>query len=160
MTFVLALTNDLHHLLWSSIDLLAGVRFPALSVSYGPWFWVHAAFSYLLLLIGSIQLAQIIAAVPGIYRRQVIMLLLSAFVPWAGNVLYLARIAPLYPLDPTPMAFAISVLLLGWALLRFRFLQIVPFTDGAIIERLHDGVLVRRALLRLGRGQRGVPDGQ
>jgi len=34
------------------------------------------------------------------------------------------------------------LVLAGWALLRFRFLQIVPFTHGAIIERLHDGVLV------------------
>jgi hypothetical protein len=132
LTLILALTNDLHHLLWSSVDLLAGVRFPALSVTYGPWFWVHAAFSYLLLLAGSLQLAQIIAVAPGIYRRQLMLLLLSAWVPWAGNALYLARITPL---DPTPLAFAISVLLLGWALLRFRFLQIVPFTHGAIIER-------------------------
>ena len=138
LTLVLALTNDLHHLLWSSVDLLAGIRFPALSVSYGPWFWVHASFSYLLLLIGSIQLVQIIGVAPGIYRRQMILLLLSACVPWAGNALYLARIAPL---DPTPAAFAVSVLLLGWALLRFRFLWIVPFTHGAIIERLDDGVL-------------------
>ena len=30
----------------------------------------------------------------------------------------------------------------AFALLRFRFLQIGPFTHGAIIERLHDGVLV------------------
>jgi signal transduction histidine kinase/CheY-like chemotaxis protein/HPt (histidine-containing phosphotransfer) domain-containing protein/PAS domain-containing protein len=142
LTLTLALTNDLHHLLWSSVDPLASVRLRELSVSYGPWFWVHAAFSYLLLLIGSIQLVQIIGAAPGICRRQVIMLLFSAFVPWAGNALYLARIAPFYPLDPTPVAFAISVLLLGWALLGFRFLQIVPFIHGAIIEHLHDGVLV------------------
>ncbi len=142
LTLILALTNDLHHLLWSRVDLLAGIGLPALSVSYGPWFWVHAAFSYLLLLIGSIQLAQIIDLTPRIYRRQLILLLLSACVPWAGNALYLARIAPLYPLDPTPVAFAISVLLLGWALLRFQFLQIVPFTHGAIIERLHDAVFV------------------
>src|SRR5438552_3721601 len=43
---------------------------------------------------------------------------------------------------PSIALLAGAVLLLGWALLRFRFLQIVPFTHGAIIERLQDGVLV------------------
>src|SRR6478672_376206 len=41
---------------------------------------------------------------------------------------------------------ALVALAIAWsawrALLRFRFLQIVPFIHGAIIERLHDGVLV------------------
>jgi PAS domain S-box-containing protein len=142
LTLGLALTNDLHHLLWVRVDLFTSAYFSALSVGYGPWFWVHAAFSYLLLLLGSIQLAQIIGAASGIYRRQVSLILISAFVPWAGNALYVARITPLYPLDLTPLAFAFSVLLLGWALLRFRFLQNVPFPQGAIIDLLHDGVLV------------------
>jgi signal transduction histidine kinase/CheY-like chemotaxis protein/HPt (histidine-containing phosphotransfer) domain-containing protein len=93
-------------------------------------------------MIGSIRLAHIIGAAPVIYRQQVRLLLISACAPWASQVLYLALIDLLYPLDPTPLAFALSALLIGWVLLRFHFLQIVPFTRGAVIDRLHDGVLV------------------
>jgi PAS domain S-box-containing protein len=141
LTLVLALTNDLHHMLWSSVVQLDGTSISTLGFSYGPWFWVHTVFSYLLLLLGSLQLAQIMRGSPAIKRRQMLLLLLSACLPWAGNLLYLARIGPLYPLDSTALAFASSVLL-GWVLLRVQLLQGVPFTQGAIIDHLQDGVLV------------------
>ena len=86
----------------------------------GPWFWVHTAFSYLLLLAGSLQLVHIIGAAPGIYRWQVIMLLLSAACRGPVTHCIWRASTPLYTLDPRPVAFAFSVLLLGWALLRFR----------------------------------------
>jgi hypothetical protein len=133
MTLFLALTNDLHHLLWGNADLLAGIRFPELSISYGPWFWVHAAFSFLLLLSGSIQLARIIAAAPGIDRRHAIPLLLGACLPWIASLLYALRISPFYPLNPTPVALVASVLLLACVMLSWRFFQIGLFTHGAII---------------------------
>src|SRR4029079_13364395 len=78
----------------------------------------------------------------GLYRRQVAALLLSALAPWFGNTLYLARLGPLYPLDVTPFAFILSALLLGWSLLRLRFLDIVPVGHGAIIQRRADGIIM------------------
>jgi PAS domain S-box-containing protein len=142
LTFALALTNDLHHLIWSRVDLMSQSPFPALSLTYGPWFWVHASFSYLLMLIGSALLLRSISDSSGLYRRQVVLLLLSALAPWIGNTLYLARLDPLYPLDLTPFAFILSALLLGWSLLRLRFLDIVPVGHGAIIQRMDDGMIM------------------
>ena len=35
-------------------------------------------------------------------------MLLASFVPWLGNILFIAGIGPFSVLDPTPLAFAIT----------------------------------------------------
>jgi PAS domain S-box-containing protein len=142
LTFVLVLTNDFHHLIWSRVDLTTTGAGLVLSLTYGPWFWVQAAFSCMLMLIGSVKLVHSIGDTSKLQRPQVTLLLLSALAPWVGNVLYLAGLGPLYPLDLTPFAFILSALLLGWSLLRFRLLDILPAVYSAIIDRMHDGVIV------------------
>jgi signal transduction histidine kinase/CheY-like chemotaxis protein len=142
LTLALVQTNDYHHLIWAHVDLVSQSPFPALQVIYGPWFWVHAAFSYILMLIGSIRLVRSIGDSPVLHHLQVSLLLLSAFAPWVGNVLYLTRLGPLYPLDLTPFAFLVSALLIGWSLFRFGLLDVVPVAHGAIIQRMFDGALV------------------
>src|SRR5262249_50478289 len=127
---------------WHSTDYSRMDSFPALKVSYGAWFWVHAAYCYLLMTLGSISLLGIVVRGPHHYRPLLGLLLFSALVPWLGNALYLARIEPPYPLDLTPFAFALSALALGWSLLRFGLLDIAPVARIAIFRDLHDGVIV------------------
>lgn len=53
VTFIIASTNPMHRLLWKRIALgysdLSGVYG---TFSQGPWYWIHASYSYILLFIG------------------------------------------------------------------------------------------------------------
>src|SRR5215217_2114803 len=120
LTVLLAFTNEAHGLIWSQIDLGAAGRFMPLEVEHGPWFWVHVAFSYVLMLLGSIVLVRGSLRSPTVYRRQAAALLLGAAAPWLGNALYVFRQNPLNQLDLTPVGFALSALAVGWALFRYR----------------------------------------
>ena len=127
ITLLLVFTNTAHGLIWSSVGT-AGELMP-LPVEHGPWFWVHVASSYVLMLLGSILLVQAIVRSPTVYRRQAAALLVGAAAPWLGNALYVFRQNPLHPLDLTPAGFALSALAVGWAL--FRYPPARPCAGGA-----------------------------
>lgn len=142
LTLALVLTNEWHHVVWRSIELVAVSPLARLEIEYGPWFWVHAGYSYLAMALGSVLLVMRALYASRLHMRQIVLLLVSAITPWAANVMYLARIPPFGGIDPTPFAFALSSLLLGWGLLRNRLLDILPIARDVIVLGMRDGVIV------------------
>ena len=143
----LAWTNESHHWLWSSLGSdTTGGPFPALVVTHGWWFWVHAATDYVALLVGTVLLVQTILAASRLYRGQTAAVLLGALSPWVANAAYLLGVSPLANLDLTPFAFSLSGLALGWGLLRLGLLDIfiglIPVARDAVVARMRDGVIV------------------
>lgn len=141
-TLLLNWTNEYHGLIWSDISLSTDSAFPMFEYSYGSWFWAHTAYSYLAMLFGSVIFIRSFARVPRLYRRQAVLLLISAIVPWIGNFLYISRLSPWPNLDLTPFAFTISGLAFAWGFLRFQLLDIGPVARDTVIESMSDGVLV------------------
>ena len=119
ITLLLVWTNEAHGLVWSQLSLVATGPFPAMSVSYGLWFWIHSVYSYLLLLLGTLLIIRMVGSFPDLYRWQAILLLFGAVIPWLGNALYIFNLTP--NLDLTPFAFSLSGVAIGWNLFRFRF---------------------------------------
>ncbi len=141
-TLLLIWTNEAHGLMWRHTALNATGPFLALDVSYGAWFWIHSAFSYVLLLLGTVVLIRILINFPHLYQRQAGWLLAGAIAPWLGNGLYIFGLAPVPNLDLTPFAFTLSGLTFGWSLFHFRLLDIVPLARRAVVEGMSDGVIV------------------
>lgn len=141
LTLGLAWSNEAHGLIWSATELRPGPGFDLLLLEYGPWFWVHAAYSYLCLLTSAVLLARVIVVRPPLFRRQAILLLGGALAPWGGNAVYLAGISP-NSLDLTVFGFAISGALAGWALLRWQLLAVGPVARDTLVEAMAEGVVV------------------
>lgn len=149
ITLILVWTNDLHGLIWREFQVDASKPFAAANVTYGSFFWVSAAYSYLLILSGSILFLQSAWRSPNLYRSQGVALLVAALAPLAGNVLYISGLNPFPGLDLTPFAFAITGVALAWAMFRFRLFDIVPVARDAVVEDLSAGVLVLDAQDRI-----------
>ena len=145
ITLSLVFTNETHGWIWSSIHPSAN-NLGALVLTYGPWFWVHTLYCYVLMFLGSVLLARTSLQSGSFYRRVAAVILLSAVTPWFCNMLYVFRI---YPVDLTPLGFALSALLLGWCLFRFRLLDIVPVAHDTIIASMSDGMIVLDARNRV-----------
>jgi signal transduction histidine kinase/PAS domain-containing protein len=141
-TLLLAWTNDVHGLIWSDVRLEIDGSFATLALSYGPWFWVHVAYAYGLLLLGTLLLFRALLRPPFLYRGQSGALLLGALAPWAANALYITGANPFPQLDLTPFAFTLTGVATTWGLFRFRLLDIVPIARDAVIEGMSDGVMV------------------
>jgi PAS domain S-box-containing protein len=142
ITLLLVWSNDLHGLVYSDVSLDTSGPIPVRDPIYGPWFWVHTAYSYLAFLLGTLLLLPRAIAAPSLYRRQARFMLVGASAPWLGNVLHLSGLNPFPFLDLTPFAFTLTGLSTAWALFRLRLLEIVPVARDALVESMDDGVIV------------------
>jgi PAS domain S-box-containing protein len=142
LTVLLIWTNQFHGLMYAQVRTDTGGPFVVLDVTYGPWFLIHTAYSYCLLVLGTLRLIQMVIISPRPYRGQAIALLLAAFIPWLGNALHITRLSPFGGLDLTPFAFTLTGLMAARALYRFGLFDIVPVARNAVVDSMDDGVLV------------------
>ena len=135
-------TNEAHSLIWSDITLTQSGSLVVLKLEHGAAFWVNATYSYLLLLFGTVMLADVLLPSLRLYWQQAMALLLSALIPWVASVAFLTGVNPISPLDPVPFAFIFSGLALFWAVARFRFLDLGPVARNRMFTDMSAGVLV------------------
>jgi PAS domain S-box-containing protein len=148
LTVLLNWTQEAHTLMYTGSRLDTSWDVPLLTVSYSTWFWVHALYSYAMIGLGSILILQRAWRARDIYRWQAGLLGVAPFFPWIANILYITGLAPL-PIDLTPFAFAISLLIFGWDAFRYKVLNLIPIAYEKIIERMPDSVIVMDAQHRI-----------
>jgi PAS domain S-box-containing protein len=145
LTLLLVWTNQFHGLVEDNITLDTHGPFVGLDVTYGVWYWINIAYSYLLLFIGAVLICMLIQSMmrsAHLYLGQAGALLIAVLAPWVGNALTISGLSPFPDLDLTPFAFTISGLAIGWSLFRFRLLDIIPMAREAVIESMRDAVIV------------------
>jgi len=84
ITLILVWTNPSHHLMWSNPRLAVYGEFIVQIKNYGPWFWIHSFYSYLLFIIGIVVLSRRVFHPAALIRNQSIVLLIAALFPWPG----------------------------------------------------------------------------
>jgi PAS domain S-box-containing protein len=142
ITILLTLTNDFHHLIWPEFGetIFGQARFT--DFFHGPAFWVHTAYSYALLALGSFIFIRRAATGGGIYESQSAVMLLGATLPWLANIATLFELNPIPALDLTPFALVLSGLFYGWGIFRLGLLDLMPVASEVVLENLRDGVMV------------------
>jgi len=136
---VLALTNEAHNLIWTSVVIA-----PDGTVAYehGVGFWIAAVFNYVLLLAGTYVLVRAMRRSPAAFKGQFSMLIAASVVPWAFNAIYLFQPQLLGGFDATPLSFAFSGMLFTWALYRTYLFDLIPVAHDMLVDSLSDGVVV------------------
>lgn len=142
ITLILLWTNRYHGLMRRSVRLDVDGLLPVLQTAYGPWFWVHTAYSYALLLAGSLAALQMAFSASRAYRGQALSLVVAALLPFAGNTLFLLRVYPSPYVDVTLLGITLACAGLFWGMHRYGLLDIVPASHTTIIEGMKDGLLV------------------
>ena len=141
ITTLLAWTNSLHHLVWSSFSP-GDSSLNILIYNHGPWWWVAVAYFYLLFaaIIGMLAQSYFHAAHP--YRQQIGAMALACLFPAASGILYSFNLTPWPGLDLSAAGCAFTALIFAWTIFRFGLLDLVPVAREALIEQLADGVIV------------------
>jgi len=142
ITTILVWTNEYHGLMRRDVRLDASGPWVSVAKTYGPWFWVHVAQSYACLAVGAYALWREVTKRPHVLRAQTALLTVALVLPIVGNVIYLAFPRTLVGLDPTPIAFAFSSVLVSIAIVRYGLLDILPAARGAVVDVIADGLLV------------------
>ncbi len=142
VTAVLVWTDPSLGFVRHSFRLEVESGFSVIAKEFGPWFWVHSAYSYIFIILGTVLILKALHASRGTRRAQRITLVVGTLLPVGANLMYLAGIFPLGSIDPTPLAFSLTGLLAVLNLARFRFLALVTTAQATAIEQLRDAVLI------------------
>ncbi len=140
IAILLAYTNDLHHLLWPGFSIIPGTNI--MVYEHGPLFWVMIPIIYSFLVAGIILFLRSAFNPKKFYRKQAILILTSSIFPILGNILYITGNSPFPGMDPTPIGFAVTGIVLTWGLFQYRILDIIPFLRDTIIDNMTDGVII------------------
>jgi two-component system, cell cycle sensor histidine kinase and response regulator CckA len=142
LTLVMVGTNSIHHWMFTRFEMAEVGRSILVSPYFGPFFWIHATYSYLLLLTGFVLLTKNLIDSPMPQRRQVVSLMVGGMAPWISNIVFIFKIGDLTNFDFTPVAFTISGLAFMWGILRYKLLDIVPIARDLVLQNMYDGVIV------------------
>lgn len=146
VSVVLAVTNGAGHtLVYRSQEFVAYGSVSLIHRTFGPWFWVHVVYSYLLLGAGTVLILGLVTERRLLYRGQVAALVLVVAAPWVSHVAYVTGYS-VQSFDPTPYSMVVSGAAGLAALTGFRFLDAVPVSNrvahNSVIANLDAGVVV------------------
>ena len=127
-------TNDWHHLFYIQYSQQTS------DTVFGPYFYVHTFYTFVLLFIALISLIKYSIRNSGFFSKQSILIILGALVPIVINLLGIFGISMSIYL--TPMSFTVTAILFAFGILKFRFLSITPIALQRIVDRISDGYVV------------------
>ena len=145
VTLLIVWTPLLHGLVEYNIHWNTSGSFAVLTETPGVWYWIDIVYSYPLLLLGAVLLCMLTLTLmrsAHLYMGQAGALLLAVLAPWVGNALTAFGLSPFPGIDLTPVAFSISGLAVAGSLFRFRLLDLLPVAREAVVENMHDAVIV------------------
>jgi len=143
-------TNDIilpgmdapHHLLWRAIRVDAEAALPYLAIERAIGFYLHTAYTYLLVLISMVIIMRLLKRESSTLSYwQVIFLAGGIFAPIVVNLMHLVQRNPL-PINLTPFALITMGIAVGWFAFRFELWDIIPAAHHVIFEHMYDGVII------------------
>ncbi len=149
LTVAMAWTNGLYGLMWQNAGMDMSGTFPVVTKTYGSWFWVIAAYSYILNIISELLLAVSLRRKSSLYREQSLALFIGLLLLILMNLQYILKIGSVSLYDLTPVAAGVSGLIIAWGIFRYRLFDIVPVARENIIENMDDGLIVLDARNRI-----------
>jgi signal transduction histidine kinase len=140
--FFLALTNEWHHQIWSSIQFTNGLPFGPLDITHGTLFLLLVIFQYILIATITVLFFQIATRSQSLYQSQSRIMLAGMAFPWIANFMYITGLNPFPSLDLTPIALTLTNLFFSVSFLRYRFLDLRPIAHDTVFNAIKDGVVV------------------
>jgi len=138
-------TSHRNHVFYAYDELFTVGDVTTVLLLPGFGFWVHTAYSYALVVLGTAMLVHLMLTVPDQYRSRSVAVLVSIAAPVVLNLSYIAGLIPL-PVDPTPYAYAVSGAVFVWALFEKDLFEVPPIAPtiahSVAFEQVTDGVLI------------------
>ena len=142
ITVFLVATNPFHYLFYSEISAALIKGTTIWQYSHGPLFLIHIGYTYLLTFLAFLLILVHVFVEFDRYRKQTLILLIAALIPFFFNILYVVQPAGLPRVDITPISFTLMGLLIAWGILRYRMLSVSPGVYSTVVKNIPDGVFV------------------
>ena len=135
-------TDGLHHLFRADAHLAPGFPFSDLVFGNGPTFILYPFLAYILLMVGTYFLAHNYLSAPRAFRLQIAVVLVGVLIPWITTLITWLNLVPVPLQELTPLSFAVSNIVVAWALFRYRLFDLVPIANDLLVENMEEGMVV------------------
>jgi phosphoserine phosphatase RsbU/P len=142
LLYLSLLTTGYHKLFFESSEIITLGGYAALESEYGPLFFIHTGYSYILLISGIILLGASLVLNFKRYGFQAYGLIVGVLAPLVGNVYFLFGSPPAGFPDPTPIIFTVTGVAFAWAIFGGRILEVVPLAHDVIVQKLSTGIVI------------------
>jgi diguanylate cyclase (GGDEF)-like protein len=138
---ILVLTNNFHHLYYTSIEVDYRGLFPTAALGRGIFYILNA-----LWFVGSFLLSFILCLhhffrTTVVLRKRTLTMLIALIICLVNYFIYILKVIP-WSLDIGPLIISINGFILSIAITRLAFLNISPIAREQVFESMQDGVLV------------------
>ncbi|PPK92635.1 diguanylate cyclase (GGDEF)-like protein [Kineococcus xinjiangensis] len=141
-----AVTNPWHHQLQRTRELPTG----ELAAALGPVFWIHTAYSYVLVAAGVWMMLQAMLSSVAGHRRRYAIALAAMCVPTVGNVIAVTTtVWTTLRVDPTTVSLLIMAAMWWWVDRYDPDAHLVPVAHRQVLDALGDAVVVLGASGRI-----------
>jgi PAS domain S-box-containing protein len=135
----LVLTNSAHGLIYTDLEPITLAGTPQLRSVFGPYFWVHTVYSYCILLFCSGLFIRVLLKARAGRQIQTLLVVAGTVLPWAANMLYLARLTPI---DLTAVGITLTGLCFSIGVIRYHLFDLTPIARDAVLDVMADGVII------------------
>jgi PAS domain S-box-containing protein len=147
ITLILEYTNY-NNLFYTNLNTIEDSKYLLSDFSKGTWYWIHQAYSNLLILISFILFIAMVIREKEINRQRAIIFIISSIIPWISYIAYLTGNNP-HGIDITPFSFAFAGIVLALGIFRFHLFDIEPLALSSVFESMPDGVIIINKQKRL-----------
>ncbi|MGI5939242.1 MAG: putative bifunctional diguanylate cyclase/phosphodiesterase [Thermoleophilia bacterium] len=147
VSFLLVITNDWHHLVWSNPRLVTVAGFELIRYDFGWWFWLQSGYGTILLAAAAVLFMRVAYRLVSMYRKEAVLLMLAAVLPMVVRLatIFLAAKGGAM-VDALLLAYVLSGALLWFGTKGLELLKVmpilVPVAQGVVLETMRDGVII------------------
>lgn len=146
VTIVIIATNGTHHLMWEQYRVVTRFGVSVAEYQPGPWLYLQTGYAYLLIGSGTLAIGEMAIADRTLYARQAAAIVAGTLIPTVANLYWLATLRNVGDFDVSPIGFAATGVLFGYALFRYDLFTLTPATwrEGhrTAIDDFGDGVVI------------------
>ena len=141
VTIALVLTNKYHGLVRTSLAMGSTYGIRTIVVKNGPWFYIHCAFCYMLLLLALRIMVSKYFSLPSRYRLPITVMLFGLTSTIATSAVYTFGLIP-YPFDISTIVIQITQALYYYASFHAHLLDMVLSSRDTIVENSANTIFV------------------
>jgi signal transduction histidine kinase/CheY-like chemotaxis protein len=142
ITISMVITDDMHNLYYSNVELIwSGIKHYQ-KVTAGPFWWVHVVYSYLMIFSGLFIFIRMYFAVPKGTRFRIIIFIMAYLFPFAFSIAYTSFLRSVGFFDPTPLAFICSGCIFMAGMFSKKIINVIPVALDTLFNTNPDGILV------------------
>lgn len=141
VTLFLSVTNEYHHLIYTSISVVEYEGYLLSVLGKGPWYYVNISFAYVVQLIGIVVFFRAWRKEKYQQGTQAFWIFAGSIWPGLVNLIYVLGHSPL-DLDLTPFGLSVSITFFSVAVFRKGFFDLHEIVKDVTFWEINQGIIV------------------